>query len=291
MAYLGNSFIPKFYVASNYSSEDLILKFSLIFLVLDGSTGWGLDIFMRIICVLMLAFDKYTSNKFFWLLISILLLFFNCIQFYNIDNHKILFVYWVLLITVYMWTNKDLEYIRLNAKLLIGLVMFFAAFQKIINEFAVPGFLHGSFLIDGRFMLITHFITDVPYQELVDNRNSTKVLNLLPINNSSVSLTSSTYMGSLLYTFQIFGLIYESIVALLFLCSKTESIIKDIALIGFCIGTYFIFPVIGFSSILLLLGIAQCTVKFRKYYIIAFILLQFIIVPWQELIFYFKNAL
>jgi hypothetical protein len=285
------SFITKFNVAPNSTSEELILKFSLILLVLDGSTGWGLDIFMRIICVLMLAFNKYTSNKFLWLLIAILLLFFNSLQFYNIDNHKILFVYWILLLTVYMWTNKDIEYIKSNAKLMIGLVMFFAAFQKLINEFTVPGFLHGCFLFDGRFMLITHFIIDTPYQELLNNRNSTVVLNVLPINNSSVSLTSSTYMSTILYAFQIFGLVFEALVAMLFIFSKRTSIIKDVALIVFCIGTYFIFPVIGFSSILLILGIAQTNVKFRKYYIFTFILLQFIMVPWQELIFYFQNSL
>ncbi|MBR9846654.1 hypothetical protein ACU8DI_01575 [Psychroserpens sp. BH13MA-6] len=285
------SFITKFNVAPNSSSEELILKFSLILLVLDGSTGWGLDIFMRIICVLMLAFNKYTSNKFLWLLIAMLLLFFNSLQFYNIDNHKILFVYWVLLLTVYLWTKKDIGYLRANSKLLIGLVMLFAVFQKVINEFTAPGFLHGCFLFDGRFMLITHFIIDTPYQELLNNRNSTTILNMLPINNSSVTLTSSSYMGSLLYGFQIFGLIFEALVASLFLFSKRESIVKDIALIIFCIGTYFIFPVIGFSSILLILGIAQAREKFRKYYIFTFILLQFIMVPWQELIFYFQNSL
>ncbi|WP_047547439.1 hypothetical protein [Psychroserpens sp. Hel_I_66] len=285
------SFVQKFNIVSNSSSEDLILKFSLILLVLDGTTGWGLDIFLRIICVLMLAFNQYTSNKFLWLLIACLLLFFNGLQFYNIDNHKILFVYWILLLTVYMWTNKDMDYIRSNSKLLIGLVMFFAAFQKLINEFTMPGFLHGCFLFDSRFMLITHFMIDTPYQELINNRNSTAILNLIPINNSSVSLTSSTYMGTILYAFQIFGLIFEGLVAMLFLFSKRKSVIKDIALIMFCIGTYFIFPVIGFSSILLILGIAQANAKFRKYYIFTFVLLQFIMVPWQELIFYFQNSL
>jgi hypothetical protein len=285
------SYIKKFNVVPNSSSEDLILKFSLILLVLDGSTGWGLGIFMRIICVLMLAFDKYTSNKFLWLLIAILLLFFNSLQFYNIDNHKILFVYWILLLTVYMWTNKDIDYIQSNAKLLIGLVMFFAAFQKTINEFTMPGFLHGCFLFDGRFMLITNFIIDTPYQELINNRNSTAILNLLPIDNSSVKMTSSNFMGSILYAFQIFGLVFEALVAMLFLFSKRKSSIKDVALIVFCVGTYFIFPVIGFSSILLILGIAQANLKFRKYYIFTFVLLQFIMVPWQELIFYFQNSI
>lgn len=291
MAINVHSFIKKFNENSNSSSEKLILKFSLILLVLDGSTGWGLDIFMRIICVLMLAFNEYVSNKFLWLLISLLMIFFNCLQFYNIDNHKILFMYWVLLLTFYMWTNKDLEYIRRNSKLLIGLVMFFAVTQKIINEFTSPGFLHGRFLFDGRFMLITHFIIDTPYEELINNRNSTAILNILPLNNSSVSLSSSTYMGHLLYAFQIFGLLFEALVAILFLFAKREWIIKDIVLILFCIGTYFIFPVIGFSSILLILGIAQSKIEFRKYYVFTFMLLQFIVVPWQELIFYLNNAL
>lgn len=291
MTYNVLSFLDKFNTPTKSSYEELILKFTLILLVLDGSTGWGLDVFMRIICVLMLAFNKYTANKILWLLLSILLIFFNSMQFYNLDNHKILFVYWILLLAIYLWTEKSSEYLRDNSKLLIGLVMFFAVFQKVVNHFFIPGFLHGSFLSDGRFMLVTHFLSETPYEELLKNRNSTSLLKLLPIDNSSVKFTSTTYLGSLLYGFQIFGLILESLVAFLFLFSKRESIIKDVSLIVFCIGTYFIFPVIGFSSILLILGITQCNLSFRKYYIFTFILLQFIIVPWQELIFYLQNTL
>lgn len=283
--------INKHNAIPNSFHEELILKFSLILLVLDGSTGWGLDIFMRIICVLMLAFGKYTANKLFWLLISVLLIFFNSLQFYSLDNHKILFTYWILLLTIYLWTQKDIEYIRVNSKLMIGLVMLFAVIQKLLNGFHEAGFLHGCFLFDGRFMLVTNFIIETPYEELFNNRNSITVLKDLPINNSYVTLTSSTYLGNLLHAFQIFGLVFEALVATLFLFSKRESNIKDIVLIAFCIGTYFIFPVIGFSSILLILGIAQSNAKYRKYYIFTFILLQFIMVPWQELIFYFKNAL
>ncbi|KAA1244249.1 hypothetical protein [Aquimarina sp. RZ0] len=277
----------------NYQSfsEELIFKFSLVLLVLDGSTGWGLDIFMRITCALMLAFSHYSNNKILWLIISLLLLFFNSLQFYILDNHKILFVYWVLLITSYLWTDKDLKYLRSNAKILIGLVMFFAVFQKIINGFGSPGFLHGRFLFDSRFMLVTHFIIDTPYEVLANNRNSISILNLLPINNSFVKLSSTTFMGYILYSFQLFGLVFEGLVASLFLFSKNNSIAKDIALLIFCIGTYFIFPVIGFSSILLILGIAQSSIKMRKFYIITFVIIQFIKVPWQEIIFYFQNSL
>ncbi len=272
-------------------SEELIFKFSLVLLVLDGSTGWGLDIFMRIICALMLAFGSFSKNKILWLIISLLLLFFNSLQFYNIDNHKILFVYWVLLITLYLWTNKDPDYLKSNAKILVGLVMLFAVFQKIINDFGSPGFLHGRFLFDSRFMLVTHFIIDMPYEVLANNRNSIAILKLLPTDNSYVALSSTSFMGHILYAFQLFGLVFEGLVAFLFLFSKKKSISKDIVLLLFCVGTYFIFPVIGFSSILLILGIAQSPKKMRKYYIYTFILIQFIKVPWQQIIFYLNNSL
>lgn len=285
------AFIKDYNVVPQTFLENLILKFSLILLVLDGSTGWGLDVFMRIICVIMLAFNNYIANKLLWLLISVFLIFFNSLQFYSIDNHKILFTYWILLITAYLWTGKNIEYIKNNARLMIGLVMFFAVLQKFLNGFHTPGFLHGRFLIDGRFMLVTNFITQTPYEELFDNQRDVTLLNYLPIDNSYINLTKSLYLSKVLYGFQLFGLVFEAIVAALFLFIKKENIIKDIALITFCIGTYFIFPVLGFSSILLLLGIGQSNVKTSKYYIIAFILLQFIMVPWQESIFYFKNSL
>ncbi|MEM5566942.1 hypothetical protein WNY78_17605 [Psychroserpens sp. AS72] len=272
-------------------SEEVIFKFSLVLLVLDGSTGWGLDIFMRIICALMLAFGSFSKNKILWLLISLLLLFFNSLQFYIIDNHKVLFVYWVLLITFYLWTDKDLYYLKSNSKILIGLVMLFAVTQKIINGFGSPGFLHGRFLFDSRFMLVTHFIIDTPYEVLANNTNSISILKLIPRDHSFVSLTSTPFMGRILYAFQLFGLVFEGLVAAFFLFSKKKSNAKDILLLIFCIGTYFIFPVIGFSSILLILGIAQSSKEMRKYYIITFILIQFIKVPWQQIIFYLNNSL
>lgn len=285
------AFIKHYNVVPQTFQENLILKFSLILLVLDGSTGWGLDVFMRIICVIMLAFNNYIANKLLWLLISFFLIFFNSLQFYSLDNHKILFTYWILLITVYLWTGKNIGYIKNNARLMIGLVMFFAVLQKFLNGFHTPGFLHGRFLIDGRFMLVTNFITQTPYEELFENQKDVSLLNYLPIDNSYINLTNSLYLSKILYCFQLFGLVFEAIVAALFLFIKKENIIKDIALITFCIGTYFIFPVLGFSSILLLLGIGQSNIKYSIYYIIAFILLQFIMVPWQESIFYFKNSL
>jgi hypothetical protein len=291
MAYSLLTFLEKNNTEFESFSEELIFKLSLVLLVLDGSSGWSLDIFMRIICALMLAFSSFSKNKIIWLVISLLLLFFNSLQFYILDNHKILFVYWVLLITFYLWTDKDLNYLKSNAKILIGLVMFFAFFQKVINGFGSPGFLHGRFLFDSRFMLVTHFITDIPYEVLANNRNSISILKLIPTDNSFVKLSSTAFMAHILYGFQLFGLVFEGLVALLFLFSKKNSIAKDIALLFFCVGTYFIFPVIGFSSILLILGIAQSSKKMRKFYIYTFVLIQFIKVPWQEIIFYINNSI
>ncbi len=285
-----HTFIDKYNVPLKPGYEELIFKFSLMLLVLDGSTGWNAQILMRITCTLMLVFGKYAGNKLFWGIIISVLLLSNSLQWYMLDNHKILFMYWVLLLTMYLWLEKDTEYIRANSKLLIGLVMLFAVVQKVLNEFLTPGFLHGRFLFDSRFMLITHFLTDIPVELLYKSKQSMTMLNALPIHQSFVQLKSTPLMATSIYIFQVFGLVVEFLVSILFLGGKKDSNAKDISLIIFCIGTYFIFPVIGFSSILLLLGIAQSTAKIRPYYIIAFIVLQFIKVPWQELLYYIENA-
>ncbi len=283
--------VERFNVPFISKYEELIFKFSLMLLVLDGSAGWNLNIITRITCTLLLVFDQFAKNKIFWLLLSVLLLVFNSLQWYNIDNHKILFMYWVLLLTTYLWTEKSIEYISSNSKILIGLIMLFAVLQKVINEFMAPGFLHGRFLFDSRFMLVTHFITDIPVDELYKNRNALQTLNLLPIDQSFVRFTSTKVLGNAVYVFQIFGLIVESLVAALFLFGKKSSLFKDYALIIFCLGTYFMFPVIGFSSILLLLGITQSSLKVRNYYILAFIIIQFSQIPWQKLLYYFENTI
>ncbi|MEM8527073.1 MAG: hypothetical protein AAGG68_20705 [Bacteroidota bacterium] len=275
--------------ASRY--EEIIFKLSLMLLVLDGGTGWNAHIALRILCTLMLVFDRYAGNKLFWGLIVSTLLFSNSLQWYNIDNHKALFMYWTFVLCSYLWLEKKEKFIRINAQLLVGLVMGFAVFQKIINGFAEPGFLHGRFLFDGRFVMITHFLTGIPMEDIVMNKTHMSIVSMLPLDGAYTQLTSNAFMKIFTYYFQVFGLFVESIVAMLFLfANKFKSHYKDYALIAFCLGTYFIFPVIGFSSILLLLGIAQVkSQEIFRYYIGAFILIQFIQVPWQEIFFYFEN--
>ncbi len=274
--------------ASNY--EKIAFKLSLMLLVLDGSTGWNAEIPLRILCTLMLVFDKYVTNRILWTVISITLLYSNSLQWYVIDNHKALFMYWTFVLTIFLWLKKEKEYLVNNARLLIGLVMAFAVIQKVLNGFYEPGFLHGRFLFDSRFLMITHFITGIPLEDLNANKLAINAIKLLPMDGIYTELISSLFMKKITYAFQVFGLFVEATVAVFFLFGEKFKGYRDYILIAFCIGTYFIFPVIGFSSILLLLGITQVeSSRIFRHYIWAFILIQFIKVPWQSILFYFEN--
>lgn len=284
-------FLSTFNSNNNNLHELLTFRLTLILLVLDGSTGWFSDILLRILCTLMIVFSNYSKNKLFWTIISSSLLLINGLQFYTIDNHKILFTYWTLLLTIYLWIDEKYEYISKNAQIIIGLVMFFAVFQKILHGFLEPGFLHGRFLIDNRFILITHFITSIPIEELMFNMKCISLIEDLPIQNCYKNMSSNSIMSDITYYFQILGLIFEALLSIFFLLSKNYSKTKDYLLIIFCIGTYFIFPVIGFSSILLLLGLSQVKhIKIRNLYIITFVIIQFIKIPWQDILFYLYNT-
>ncbi|MEL6720836.1 MAG: hypothetical protein AAFP82_19185 [Bacteroidota bacterium] len=259
-------------------------------LVLDGSTGWNADIALRILCTLMLVFDKYAGNRILWAIIATVLLLSNSLQWFVIDNHKALFMYWTFVLCSHLWLEKKEEYLTKNSVLLIGLVMGFAVFQKMLNGFTEPGFLHGRFLFDGRFLIITHFLTGIPLEDIEMNNELISTVHTLPIDGISTQLISSPIIRSFTYYFQLFGLLVEAMVAIFFLFSKQFKQIKDYSLIAFCLGTYFIFPVIGFSSILLILGIAQAeSPKLFRYYILSFILVQFIKVPWKDILFYIEN--
>jgi hypothetical protein len=285
------SFLKGYNKNFDKQNEILIFKLTLVLLLLDGSSGWDSKIILRILCTLMLVFTNYLGNKIFWSIIAIFLVFSNNLQFYNIDNHKILFMYWTLLLTLYLLTKEDYNYIMKNAKILIGLVMFFAVFQKFSHGFLEPGFLHGRFLFDGRFILISHFITDIPVEELYFNKDCLSIVNKLPIEGCCKRLSSSNLLSSCTYYFQLFGLFFEFLISIFFLFSSNKKSCKDYLLILFCIGTFFIFPVIGFSSILLLLGIAQTNqTNIRFYYVFTFVIIQFIKIPWQDIIYYLTNS-
>lgn len=81
------------------------------------------------------------------------------------------------------------------------------------------------------------------------------------------------------------GLGIESLIAVLWLCPvRTPLSLKDASLIGFLVTTYMLLPVVGFASVLGVMGFSVAFLENRRrlafVYLIALCFVQLASIPW-----------
>jgi len=240
----------------------------------------------KILTMLMLLFAAYKGNRLFWGIICFVLSYLTIYTWYTTANHHFLVTYWAWVLFLALFQKNDpIAYIKRNAQMLIGLVMLFAVIQKIIGGYFEGGHLHFRFLIDHRLHGFTNLITRVPKETLQQGIFRYDFASNIPIDYLSVKLQTNILLSQFAYALQMGALIFEGAVAVCFLFPKKLEKYKDLVLILFCLGTYFIFPIWGFANLLIAMAIAQVKLdsKWFKYYIVLYIIMQFIVVPWNEI--------
>ena len=237
-----------------------------------------LTLFLKLFIVIgVLA--RIATHYAFWLVITILLAFIYLPEWYKIDNHEYLIIYWSLSLAVALYSATPKETLQKTAALLLGLCFFFATFWKVIT----PEFMNGSFFQfllaggDTRFHEFSMMISGMDKEMISSNRSifySLKEGNFV-YTFVLLELTEHLHLKALTLTWST--IILEGAIALLFLINtKMDSpYLKHGVLILFIVTTYPVAPVISFGLLLVCIGISQSkNHKIKFLYIVIFTFLH-----------------
>ncbi|MBR8827920.1 MAG: hypothetical protein DSM107014_08460 [Gomphosphaeria aponina SAG 52.96 = DSM 107014] len=273
----------------NQLTSVLVLRLTLLLLLFYGSSSILLDIPLRIVCSLMLLLPILQTNQIMWVIICALVWWINAIDWFALDNHKILIGYWCLVCALAVSSKVTDKVLAWNGRMLIGLTFLFATAWKIMaGEYGDGSFLLYTFLSDRRVELMATFIGSISPDILQQNRLLEALLRYQPHILGSTTVSSSPQLELFTLAASYWTLIIESAVAVSFLGGGMSRLflLRDWILILFIATTYFLLPVLGFAYILMIMGFAQCppqnnTIKIA--YICLFGLLQFARFPWNIL--------
>jgi hypothetical protein len=239
----------------------MIGLFTAVVLILDSHSWFyrttSLAVFMAV------AFSsKARTSPWLWLGISILWAHRLIFRWYDNEDHIYLAIYWCTSLGLAYAGDDDLKVLAVNARLLIGLTFAFAFFWKVSTpDFRDGALMHYKMLFDYRLrQVVGEDIGRLSAQQTSTNLNRLRSIRALGSDVNEVRLEyppSFSFVASLMTYWTI---AIEGLLAVVFLAPDREmtSRIRNGALMAFSLTTYAIVPVLGFGSLFMTMGLAQC---------------------------------
>lgn len=274
----------------------LFLKMMLLLLLFYMNDTDVLAIFMPVLLVPGIVFEKLSENKYYWLLLTVI----SSVCYLVLDlvgyvpNHKHIFAYAILAVTVVLFIYKGDEVInpfKFQGRMIIGLCFLFAT----IGKFLAPEFLDGTFFnftntTDPRFFGTTSIVGGIDHQLLVDNELNLRSLINSNNTNGSFTLNSNDNVSIMGYILSYWTIFIEGMIAISF-CLPSRFLLskyRNWFLVAFILTTYPIATVGGFAIILTTLGFVQSLDEgkltyFSRFYLLVFLALPLIDIPFARI--------
>ena len=243
------------------------LRLTLLLLIFYGSSDLTLDVPLRVICGLMLMIPELITHSGLWVIICGCIWWMNAANWLWIDNHQFLISYWCLVCTLGISSKNRDAVLAWNGRLLVGLVFLFATIWKLLaGEYWTGSFLHYTFLTDDRIAAFATMIGGLSPDVLPQNQLLESVLKTYPQAGLSVTLGTSPWLQRFTIAASYWTLLIEGTVALAFLGVGWWGLarFRNWLLLIFIATTYVLLPVLGFASILIIMGLAQCSQEQRR---------------------------
>ncbi|QBA63885.1 hypothetical protein [Muriicola soli] len=275
---------------------NLILQILLVIYLTFMTDNGYLNIFMPFIIVPGILFKRLRVNPFYWIVIfgfgATFYLVLDLVGY--VPNHKHIFAYAMLSVILSLFLaqgnyNFALNFMKGQAKYIIGFCFLFAT----IGKFLAPEFLNSSFFdftntTDPRFFGSTSFIGDIDLNLLKENEANLSRLRQTNDLGLSYELKGADSIEGFGYFLTYWTILIEGLIAISFIIPQKFylSRIRDIFLVTFILTTYPIATVLGFATILALLGFIQSLKErptvFSWFYLSVFLLLPLNYLPFNR---------
>ena len=267
----------------------LVGAMTLVLLLLFSGGGWYVQVPVAVLGAAGLLLPGLRRSSWFWLGLGALLAAGYLHEWYAVDNHKYLYVYWCLALALALRTAEPRAPLAVSARWLVAICFLFATVWKLLSPDFVDGtFFHYAFLTDLRLQWAAELFGGLSADVSALNRRALDSVVGYSAQVSAADLQSSPRVAAMARVLAWATLAVEGLVALVFAAPGRWPLARLRAplLVAFVLSTYALAPVIGFGWILLILGLAQAPDRGPApiAYAVVFLLLPLYRVPWYDLV-------
>jgi hypothetical protein len=260
---------------------------SLLMLAVYSDRFWGARVPVVLLSVYGLAYRQVLMSYTYWFAITLVMMLASLTRAYEIDNHKVLTVYWCLVMTLTM-ARPVASSLRFNARMLIGFCFGMSVVWKLISpDFMSGAFFEHTLLLDDRFREFLIHVTGMGVGPVAANAGEHAALVSGEI--SEMYLRTTPLVENLAWGMAVWTILIESLIAVAFLAPPKTLLyrVRNVSLILFMLTTYPVATVIGFGWLLCVMGFAQCRSgewRSRLGYLATMGILQLFLIPWGSVL-------
>ena len=277
---------------------DLVLLLTLVLLLLRTPEYWYSQCVILLLAVSGIAFRPVRESATLWLILAAFLGAEVCFHWYAADNHKFLECYWCAAVFG-ACSCSDRQHDReqalaFNARLLIGLCLVFALYWKLISSsyFDRAAFFRFTLLTDPRFEFLSHWLTGVPREVLLANREHEMLLKTAYASGQDlmqVRLLGNLKVDLVAQFLTWWTFLFEALLAVVFLWPRGGPIARwrNALLLTFGMTTYLVATVREFGWLLMIMGLAQCAPEqkwARGLFFVTILLIQVFTLPFGPIL-------
>ena len=258
----------------------------LLFFYVDGF--WYLKIPVVVIAVAGVLYRPLLTTSNYWFAIAVFSAASAYQNWYTIDNHKYLMLYWCIALSVAAASSDPRATLRFNAKWLIALAFSFATVWKLMSkDFLDASFFYNNLLTEDRFQTLAKWIGGVPTTAFAATADALHELKRLEHPALAVKIYDSARLLAFARFMTWWTVILEGTIAAAFLVPERFQLsrLRNPALLVFLLTTYTAASVVGFGWVLAIMGYVQAPDDARwtkRLYLLAFALIFIYSGPWSN---------
>lgn len=263
-----------------------LLRLTVILLLMHGAEVWYVAIPIRIVGVLALLSPRVLVHPGTWLALLAAMAWGNAAQWYVIDSHKHLMIYWTGTCALAVASTAPVQVLHHNARFLIALSFTFAMLWKLFD----PEFLDGSslsdcFLTDPRVEGVSAALWDFPRAPLFDNRALLGLASIAPQAGLALQMDGAERRAPVAQALAVWTIAIEGAIAVAFWW-KESPLGLHVRNSLFLATTYPVLPGVGFAFVLAVLGSASSSdhERWRAVFALTAVAVCLVAIPWQSLL-------
>ncbi len=262
-------------ILARVSSEDLVLRLSALVALIYGTQSEVLEALFVVLAGVGLLAPALLRRPLFWLTLLGTSVLIHGMKWFEIDNHKVLFAYWMFTLALGLKGAHLGRSLGQGARLLIAACFGCGVFWKIYGgQFTDGSFLHLSFLLNGKFEPFTQAFSGLTLDQLAHAKASAALFHAGVLNMDALVLPTTERLGTMALVASYFTIAIEAAIALTFLLAgRAPHWLRHGLLLTFIVLVYPIATVPGFACILITMGLADLGDQkgpLRELYLLAF---------------------
>jgi hypothetical protein len=263
-----NSFVSKWQAVATRLDISFLIAISTAVVLLLISHSWFYKLLSLAVLVVVLLSPGARVQPWMWLAVCIAWLPKLVFNWCRNEDHVYLTIYWCLALGLAYAGKDPLRVLAWNARLLIGLTFALAVFWKIaMPDFRDGELLHYKLLFDYRLrQSIAENLGGLTNEQTRINLQRLRSIRTTGSHVESVQLEYPDRLSFVAMTMTWWTIAIEGILAFLFLGPDRWHLsrVRNVPLIVFGLSTYLIVPVLGFGSLFMTMGFAQCRANEHK---------------------------